>query len=169
MHFRDALILFVLAVQILVADGGTILFRRASGNLDVTVLSKADKLRVGDNDISVLVQRRDKSTVLDASVLVHLTKRIDGDVTRITGIANHAKAANKLLYATTIKVPSEGRWELTTDVNAHGESISINGPIQVEPPSPPIASYWPYVAMVPLAAVAFFLNRWLRQRFRAKR
>jgi hypothetical protein len=73
-----------------------------------------------------------------------------------------------LLYAASINIPSTGQWRLETDVSSEGKNGIATGQMNVLPPSPPIQNYWPFVAMVPLLAIAFIINRKLREKFRAR-
>ena len=168
--FERCTILLILFAALLQADGGTVVFHKPAGDFDVTVFSKSEVVRAGLNDLSVMVQRRsDNSTVMNASVLLHLQRtQPTGEIMRLTGIASHAKATNKLLYAATIKIPSTGPWQLNADVSSDGHSGTAAGEIEVSQPLPPVANYWPYVMMVPLLGIAFIINRKLRQRFRAR-
>ncbi len=151
------------------ADGGTVLFRKAAGDFDVTVFSKSEALRAGVNDLSVMVQRADHSTVMDANVLLHLTlKQPTGEILRLTSIANHKNATNKLLYAATVNIPATGSWKVEAEVTADKKTETAGGEIQVLAPLPPAENYWPYIAMVPAVGIAFLINRKLRERFRAK-
>jgi hypothetical protein len=162
--------MFFLTAMLLQADGGTVVFHKQAGDFDITVFSKSEAVRAGANDLSVMVQRQnDKSTVMNASVLLHLQRTNSaGEITRLTGIATHARATNKLLYAATLNIPSTGIWQLDADVTSNGRTALVSGEITVLPPQPPIVNYWPYVAMVPALAIAFIINRKLRARFRSR-
>jgi hypothetical protein len=158
----------LLLAKLLLADGGTVVFHKPAGDFDVTVFSKSEAVRAGINDLSVMVQRRDNSAVMDATVLLHLEKTQSGQITRLTAICRHDKATNKLLYASSVNIPSTGTWRLTADVTSGGHNGMASGTIDVFAPLPPVVNYWPYVAMVPALAVAFIINRKLRARFRAR-
>jgi hypothetical protein len=160
--------LSALSIQ-LWADGGTVLFHKPAGDFDVTVFSKSEAARAGMNDLSVMVQRPDHSTVMDATVLLHLElHQPNGDILRLTSIASHAKATNKMLYASPVNIPATGTWNLSADITSQGKTGTAAGYLQVQPPLPPVANYWPYVAMVPALGVAFLINRKLRQRYRPR-
>jgi hypothetical protein len=164
------LFLFAFTALLAWADGGTVLFHKPAGDFDITLFSKSEAVRAGLNDLSVLVQRGDHSTVMDATVLLHLEqKQATGDILRLTAIATHAKAANKTLYAVPFNIPATGVWRLQADITSQGKTGSASGEISVLPPLPPVVNYWPYVAMVPALGVAFLINRKLRQRYRPAR
>jgi hypothetical protein len=161
--------LFMLSM-LLAADGGTVLFHGQAGDFDVTVFSKSEAVRAGANDFSVLVQGSDHATVMNATVLLQLGRsQNSGEIMRITGIATHAKATNKMLYASTVNIPATGKWSLDVNVTSDGKNGIAAGQIYVLPPAPPIQNYWPLVLMVPLLGLAFVINRRLRARFRARR
>ena len=162
---------FFLLSFLLLADGGTVLFHKPAGDFDITVFSKSESVRAGENDLSVMVQRRaDNSTVMDATVLLHLERaQPSGEIMRLTGIATHAKATNKLLYAATVNIPSTGVWALAADVTSGAKNGIAAGQLNVLGPVPPLQNYWPFVAMVPLLAIAFIINRKLREKFRPRR
>jgi hypothetical protein len=161
--------LLALIATLSFADGGTVLFHKSAGDFDITVFSKSETVRAGINDLSVMVQRPDHATVMDATVLLHLKQtQSSGDITRLTAIATHAKATNKMLYAAPLNIPSTGAWILDADVTSQGKTGVATGQLQVLPPQPPVVNYWPYVAMVPALAVAFLINRKLRERYRPR-
>jgi hypothetical protein len=161
--------LFVMVAGLIGADGGTVVLHKHAGDFEVTVFSKSEAVRAGTNDLSVMVQRGDQSTVMNAAVLLHFEmKQKSGDIMRLTAIANHAKATNKMLYAASINIPATGLWQMDADVTSDGRNGVATGQIQVLPPLPPVVNYWPYVAMVPALAVAFLINRKLRERFRSR-
>jgi hypothetical protein len=168
MNWRVIYLLALTAVLVN-ADGGTVLFHKAAGDFDITVFSKSEAVRAGGNDLSVLVQAPDHSTVMDATVLLHLKlTQSSGDILRLTSIATHARATNKMLYAAAVNIPATGTWLLDADVTSHGRHGVAAGQIQVLAPQPPVVNYWPYVAMVPALGVAFLINRKLRERFRPR-
>jgi hypothetical protein len=165
---RIALLCLISAPSLL-SDGGTVILHKAAGDFDVTVFSKSETVRAGVNDLSVMVQRADHSNVMDATVLLHMElTKTDGEIMRLTGIATHAKATNKMLYAAPINIPTTGKWKLEADVTSGGQNGVSSGDIDVLPPQPPVVNYWPYVAMVPALGVAFLINRKLRERFRPR-
>lgn len=165
---RVVLLLACLSIQ-LFADGGTIILQKQAGDFEITVFSKSEVIRGGSNDLSVLVQRPDRSTVMDATVLLHLERTQNtGEIMRLTGFATHGKATDKMLYATAINIPATGQWHLNVDVSSGGKHANASGVINVLAPAPPLQNYWPIVAMVPLLMIAFVINRRLRAKFRAR-
>ena len=152
-------------VATLWADGGRVEFHKRAGNLDITLFSTPSPVRVGPADLSVMVQKAgDPAPVLDASVMVHLTKQERQNITEVVAPATHAKATNKLLYAANVSVPSAGVWRVQLDVRQAGEDDMVAGDINVLPPEPPLLTYWPYFVLVPLVVLLFVFNRWLKRR-----
>ncbi len=146
------------------ADGGTVQLQQQAGPYLVTVFSEPVPVRVGRVDLSVLCQRvADKGAVLDARVLLHLRKPGGGEILEFTVPARHDSATNKLLYAAALDIPSSGIWRFSVDVEREKSLVSVAGTMRVSDKEPPLATYWPFFAMVPLIAGLFGVNRWLRR------
>jgi hypothetical protein len=147
------------------ADGGKVEFQKRAGNLNITLFSTPSPVRVGAADLSVMVQKvGDQTPVLDAAVMIHLAKQDKQNITEVVAPASHAKATNKMLYAASMNVPSAGVWRAEVDVRQASEDAMVTGDINVLPPEPPLLTYWPYFALVPLVLLLFVFNRWLRRR-----
>lgn len=112
-----------------------------------------------------MVQRAaDRSPVQDAGVHLHLKKSDPENVVEIVVPATHAKATNKLLYASNVSLTSPGTWRMDIEVKADGTTASASGQLTVLPPEAPAATYWGYFALVPFVILLFVFNRWLRRR-----
>ncbi len=111
----------------------------------------------------------DRSTVLDARVTFHLLKFEAGKVVEVVVPATRAQSTNKLLYAARATLPSVGQWRLEVSVTAAGETVEATGNLAVMPEQTPLASYWPYFALVPLALILFAMNQWLKSRRQVRR
>lgn len=147
------------------ADGGATLLRTNSGPYVITLFGSPSPLRTGPADLSVMVQNAaGQSAVLDAHVMVRLKKAQGGDVVEVAAPATHEKATNKLLYAASLTMPSDGVWHVSVDVNQAGKTASVFGEVKVLPPQPPLQRYWPYLLIVPVIALLFALNQALRRR-----
>ncbi len=156
--------LFLALGALLWADGGTVQLQQQSGPYLVTVFSEPVPVRVGRVDLSVLCQRTaDKSPVLDARVLLHLRRPGGGDILEYTVPARHDKATNKLLYAGALDVPTPGLWRFAVDIERENSLVSVVGTMRVSDKEAPLATYWPFFLMVPLIAILFGVNRWLRR------
>lgn len=157
----------MLSATLIYADGGTMLFRKRADPFLVTAFSEPVPVRVGAADLSVMVQNaEDRATVLDASVNVRLKKSSAGSVVEIIAPATHARATNKLLYAAHVTLPSAGQWQLSVDIKKGLAAASVSSEVNVFAQEAPAETYWPYFVIVPLLAVLFVGNRWLRRKWR---
>lgn len=149
------------------ADGGTVQLQKQVGPFSVTVFSDPSPVRVGKVDLSVLVQQSaTKAPVLDAQVLFHLRRPGGGEILTYTLPARHSDASNKMLYAANADLPSPGNWQMGVDISRQQVQVSTYGTLKVVDKEPPLATYWPYFVMVPMLALLFVVNRWLRRRYR---
>ena len=149
----------------LFADGGAVLLQKQAGPFVLTVFGSPSPLRVGSADLSVMVQRSaDRTDVSDAKVALHLSKVDAGTVVGLTVPATHKRATNKLLYASSVNLPSAGHWQITVDVRTVSAGATAAGGIEISEAQAPLVTYWPYLAVVPLLALLFAINRWLRRR-----
>lgn len=147
------------------ADGNSLIVRKRTGPVVVSVFAAESPLRVGTADLSVMVQNgSDESPVMDAKVMLRLTKTSADDVTEVAAPATHAKSSNKTLYSAQMTLPSAGAWRLSAEVNAGGTSANASADLNILPAARPMQTYWPYIALVPLAVLLFAFNRWLRRR-----
>lgn len=153
-----------LTAALLFADGGAVQIRKQAGPLLITVFGDPVPLRVGSADLSVLVQTAlESSAVLDATVVLHLSKPGEPDV---DVSATRAQAANKLLYAAHPVLPSAGAWHLDVQVRSNGSAVDAAGEILVLPRSTSLNASWPYFALVPAGVLLFLVNQWLKNRRR---
>ncbi|MBV8865032.1 MAG: FixH family protein [Acidobacteriaceae bacterium] len=164
------LLVFLIAAEIIFADGGTLVLRKQAGPLTISIFSSPEPLRVGPADLSVMVQKRnDKSEVLDAKVSLHLTHSNPDGIAEVFARATHANATNKLLYASRVNLASAGVWRLAAMVDSKNGSAEVAGEVTVRPPQPPILAYWPYFTLVPLIIALFVVNQWLKGRRKLRR
>jgi hypothetical protein len=73
--------------------------------------------------------------------------------------ATHAQAQNKLLYAATVTAKSPGPLHYSVSVLQE----SLQGTLQVEPPSAKLDAYWPYLALPPFAVGLFIAHQLLKR------
>lgn len=143
--------LWLLALPVLLrADGGKLILHGADAGETISVLADPFPLRAGQQtDFSVLVQKGEDPA-------------LDGAVHLQIGAADlnctHARATDKVLFATGYRLPSEGRTDLTA---THG-AAHVRGTVNVLPALSPVVSYWPYFLICPVAVALFALNRRLR-------
>jgi len=149
-------------IGLLVADGGIVQFQRQAGPFFVTVFSAPVPLRVGVADLSVMVQTfDDRRDVLGCDVMLHLSKPGEREI-RVA--ATRAQATNKLLYAAHPVLQQAGKWNVSVEIKARGDTVRVNGDLVVLPELPPLIAYWPYFAVLPVAVAFFALNQWLKAR-----
>jgi hypothetical protein len=141
------------------ADGGALCVSRSDGPFVVSIFTAPTPLRVGSIDVSVLVQNADdRAPVLDAAVDLALR----GADLQLTAPATHAAAANKLLYAAGIAIPSPGRWSISAQARAADRVGTASCEIEVGPPAPPAVVFWPYLALPFVVIALFVLQQWLK-------
>jgi hypothetical protein len=149
-------------VQVAQADGGIVIFQRASSPFIITLFSTEIPLRPGQPaDLSVLLEKTDDHLpILDAEVFIELEHERG---TIIRAAATRSQARNKLLYCSLINFPLSGQWKLRVHVK-HGESSAeVLSDLVVAAPQPVLVSYWKLTAAPAVIIVLFILNQWLRR------
>lgn len=170
------LALLLVPTSRVLADGGAVLTQQKTGPYLVTLFGSPAPLRAGPADLSVMIQNADTGNpVLDLPVSIKVQAALDPHSTAwvppccsmrtMTGIvpATHDAAQNKLLYAANIVLPSSGAHEILVRIGSDpGEILSTT--LNVQPPAPPVTSYWMYLALPPVLIGAFALNQRIRKR-----
>jgi hypothetical protein len=158
----------LLIAQIAFADASTVLLQQHVDPFDITVFSEHAPLTVGQSNLSVMVQRAaDHSNVPDAHVMLRFRQTQGGKIVEVVAPATHAKATNKLLYAATVTLSTDGPWKFETDVSAQGASAIAPATLTVAAEEPLVKGKWPLIVFVPVAIVMFIINRRLRRRWRS--
>ena len=103
----------------------------------------------------------DRRDVLGCDVMLHLSKPGEREI-RVA--ATRAQATNKLLYAAHPVLQQAGKWNVSVEIKARGDTVRVNGDLVVLPELPPLIAYWPYFAVLPVAVAFFALNQWLKAR-----
>jgi hypothetical protein len=125
----------------------------------VSIFTAPTPLRVGSIDVSVLVQDAgDRAPLLDAAVDLALR----GADLQLTAPATHAAAANKLLYAAAVEIPTAGRWSVSAHARAAERAATASCEIDVAPPAPRAVVFWPYLALPFVVIALFALQQWLK-------
>jgi hypothetical protein len=156
----------ILVPASMLADGGVVCLRKASGPFVITVFINSAELRAGPADVSVMVQNRaSREIVLDADVLLRLQSIAPGGQV-LESWASRKQATNKLLESAIVDLPSSGEWKLTVLVRRGSEKAIVSTRLQVAPPLPRLAAMWPFLALPVLAMMLFAANQALRQRER---
>ena len=123
----------MLWVSLAQANGGTILWSEEVGAYDLTVTASPFPLRVGLNDISVLLGRQSDSQIV-LNAMVSMTARPVDHSGRLQNFpATHANATNKLYYAANVVFPTPGRWQLTVQVDGPEGLATTSFEVQTEP------------------------------------
>ncbi|HEX4227428.1 MAG TPA: hypothetical protein VHZ07_02080 [Bryobacteraceae bacterium] len=155
--------LYLLAIACcLGAHGGVLLLHERAGAYLISLFSADAPLRAGSQDFTVLVQTAaDGNIVSDCRVELSFRRANTAQV-RID--AQVGQSANKLLYAAPAQLGA-GVWQFTISVQPSGGAFAeAHGTVTILPEQPPIAAYWPYFAVPPIAVLLFTLNRWLKRR-----
>ncbi|GIW83267.1 MAG: hypothetical protein KatS3mg105_5074 [Gemmatales bacterium] len=112
-----ALVLFVSAIpKFAVADGGRVQRSEIVDGKRITVFTSPVPLRVGDIDISVLVQDDETGQVIrNVPLRVELRWVSDGATTmsQIGKRLSHEHSTNRLMQSAIIKLPYSGQWRST--------------------------------------------------------
>ena len=149
-------------VQIARADGGVVLFQRASPAFTITLFSTEMPLRPGPADLSVLLEQPDgHSPILDAQVSIELQHEA-GMIIRAE--ATRSQARNKLLYCSLINLPAAGHWKIRLHIRRGDARAEVPGDLVVAAPQAVFISHWELIAVPPITIILFILNQWLRRR-----
>lgn len=158
------------------ADGGVVLAREEREGVAVTVFAAPFPLRVGANDISVLVQRgREVVGDFQARVTlrpVEITEARDEWLALcnalngigLSGDAVPSPKGNRLLHTAWVGLPASGRWEVSVDVDVGGVRFAMRQPVDVRPPLSPWRAWWALMAMIPAFVGLYVWRQWLRRR-----
>ena len=179
--FRRGLLclaLWLCCVGISQADGGRVLAEKTAGGYRVVLFGSPSPLRAGMVDLSVFLEQADKpSPVLDAVVHFRLNKlsrptpelawRGGGCVTPGQAVAaTQGHSGNKLLYSAMLGIPEPGLWELGVSISHDGRTIDLPFELSVERALPPVLTWWPVVALVPLGILIYLWRGYLLKKRR---
>jgi len=166
---RVTTLMFFLAASWLHADGGRPVGQADANGLRVTLFSASLPVRAGAFDAGVLIQEIPSNRpVTDASVTLSArnTSPVASRPVRMPAWcsardpgsevpATSSHPANKLLLGAYLPLTAPGRWEITVSIR-RGEALTRAViPLDVAPPAPPLGTWWPLVALVPLAIAAY--------------
>ena len=149
-------------VQIARADGGVVIFQRASPPFIITLFSTEMPLRPGPADLSVLLEQPDgHSPILDAQVFIELEHEA-GMIIRAE--ATRSQARNKLLYCSLINLPAAGHWKIRLHIRRGDSRAEVLSDLVVAAPQPVFLSHWELIGVPPIIIILFILNQWLGRR-----
>jgi len=170
MKLRLAIVLIFTTSCFLQADGGIPIGQSDGGEgLRVTVFAAPVPVRAGAVDVSVLVQETASGLpVSDAAAAFSLQKLSPPSPDRVRipawcaapgpdGYipATSAHSKNKLLRGAFLPVTESGLWELTVHVARGPAKLTLAIPLHVGPPKQPLVTWWPLIALVPLAIALY--------------
>ena len=159
-------LLACVATTALYADGGTLQLRQTAGPLVLSVFTAPALIRAGNVDFSVLVQNAaGLDPVLGANVEVRAE---NGAGIVVSKAATHENAQNKLLYATSLNLPTPGEWQFTVRIRQQGLTEQISGKLVVASGEPRFLAHWPQWAFVPVLLLLFGLHQSLKARQQAR-
>ena len=167
------LLVWVLLLDVLHADGGRVLAEKQAGAYRVVLFGNPSPLRAGLADMSLFVEQAGKSgPVLDAVVGFRLNKlsrpspelawRGAGCVTPgqvVPAIPGHA--GNGLLYSAVLGIPEPGLWELGVSISRDGKTDLVSFELPVDRALPPVLTWWPVVALMPLGILIYMWRGYL--------
>src|SRR5882724_11020687 len=149
-------------VQIARADGGIVIFQRASPPFTITLFSTEMPLRPRPADLSVLLEQPDgHSPILDAQVFMELQHEAG---MFIRAEATRSQARNKLLYCSLINLPKSGQWKMKLHIRRSDTRAEMLSDLVVAPPQPVFLSHWELIAVPPIIIGLFITNQCLRRK-----
>lgn len=166
---RATALIFFLAASWLHADGGRPVGQADADGLRVTLFSASLPVRAGAFDAGVLIQEIPSNRPV-ANASVTLSARNVGPSpgrpvrmpawcsSRDPGSevpATSSHSANKLLLGAYLPLTAPGRWEISVSIRRGATLTRVVFPLDVAPPAPPLGTWWPLVALVPLAIAAY--------------
>lgn len=176
--WRDRFVILLISLclpGIAFADGGSVQLHSVSGPFDITLFAEPPLPRAGQVDFSVLIQdSKTGQPVLDAAVTLELTPiqvhqneqpawyppscaaAPSADLARVPLL--HSGASNRLLYGALVEVPAAGVWHARTEVQRGDQRGVVEGTVDIAPPFPPIANYWP-LFLFPVVGVGLYVLR----------
>lgn len=177
-HGLLCLALWICCSGISQADGGRVLAEKSAGGYRVVLFGGPSPLRAGMVDLSLFLERDGKSgPVLDAVVHFRLNKlsrptpelawRGNGCVTPGQAVAaTQGHAGNQLLYSALLGIPEPGLWEMGVSISHEGRTVDIPFELAVERALPPMLTWWPVIALMPLGILIYLRRGYLLKKRR---
>ena len=163
------ILLWVISCATLHADGGRVLAEKQAGAYRVVLFADPTPLRAGLADFSLFLEDSGKGgPVLDVEVTFSLIKlsrptpelawKGIGCVTPGQAVpASQGHSGNGLLYSAMLGIPEPGLWELGVTISRAGGTDFVSFELPVDRALPPMLTWWPVVALMPLG---IFLYIW---------
>ena len=168
--------IWLLCAGVMHADGGRVLAEKQAGVYRVVLFGNPSPLRAGLVDLSLFLEQAEKSgPVLDAVVSFRLNKlsrptpelawKGAGCVTPGQAVpASQGHAGNGLLYSAMLGIPEPGLWELGVSISREGKTDLVSFELPVDRALPPMLTWWPVVALMPLGILLYILRGYLKKR-----
>jgi hypothetical protein len=158
---RSVPLLLLFAAGAAHADGGTLRLHETAGPFEVSIFTSPEPLRVGQADVSVLVQTRGADVLLEATVELRLR---DPDAVEQMPVLARPSAANRLLHAATVALPRPGRWMLAVAVQRGRDRALVSSALEVAPAASPLAAHFTALALPPVCVLLFVAHQRLSRR-----
>ena len=173
------ILLWVISGGVLQADGGRVLAEKQAGAYRVVLFADPTPLRAGLADFSFFLQHEGKGgPVLDAKVSLRLNKlsrptpelawKGMGCVSpgqAVPAVQGHS--GNGLLYSAMLGIPEPGLWELGVSISREGHTDFVSFELPVERALPPMLTWWPVVALMPLGILLYIWRGYILKKRRA--
>jgi hypothetical protein len=169
-------LLWVVVVGVLHADGGRVLAEKQVGVYRVVLFGNPSPLRAGPADLSLFLEQAERSgPILDAVVNFRLNKlsrptpelawKGAGCVTPGQAVpASQGHAGNGLLYSAMLGIPEPGLWELGVSISREGKMDFVSFELPVDRALPPMLTWWLVVALMPLGVLLYIWRGYLKKR-----
>ena len=141
------------------ADGGAVVFSGESGPVRATLFVEPVPPRVGQFDLSLLLQDRASLEPIAAygAMLTLTSEAVEGDVEQIETVMDRGSATNALLQSALIETERAGRWQVTLvvdQVNRSAHEYSFSFPLEVAPRR---ARFWDVAIWIALPLIPLLL------------
>jgi len=163
---------------VLHADGGRVLAEKHAGAYRVVLFGNPSPLRAGLVDLSLFLEQAEKrGPVLDAVVSFRLNKlsrptpelawKGAGCVTPGQAVpASQGHAGNGLLYSAVLRIPEPGLWEVGVSISRDGKTDLVSFELPFDRAIPPMLTWWPVVALMPLGILIYIWRGYLLKKRR---
>jgi hypothetical protein len=174
-----AILLWVISCATLHADGGRVLGEKQAGSYRVVLFADPTPLRAGLADLSLFLEDSGKGgPVLDAEVnfsLIKLSRPTPelawkgiGCVTPGQAVpAAQGHSGNGLLYSAMLGIPEPGLWQLGVTISRAGRTDFVSFELPVDRALPPMLTWWPVVALMPLGILLYIWRGYILKKRRA--
>ena len=155
------------------ADGGRVLAEKTAVGYRLVLFGSPSPLRAGIIHLSIFLEQAYKpSPVLDSLVHFRLNKlsrptpelawRGSGCVTPGQAVsATQGHSGNKLLYSAVLGIPEPGLWKLGVSISREGQTDLVSFELPVDRALPPVLTWWPVVALMPLGILIYIWRGYL--------